>query len=348
VDPLTQGLLGAAAAQAVLGRRLPRAWLMGAVGGAIPDLDVLIRSSSDPLLAIEYHRHFTHALAFIPIGGAIAALPWLARKRYRPEWKPILGATTLGYATHGLLDAGTSYGTQLFWPFSSYRVSWDIVSVIDPIFTVALLIGVILAARRHTRRPAAIALVFCLAYLFMGMVQRDRALDVQQQIAAIRGHEPLRGQVFPTIGNQLVWRSLYQDGDTFYVDRIRVPWLGEPTWTPGATAQQVALRDLRPEARADPRVVEDFMRFSWFSNGWTARAPDDPYVIGDVRYSLRTDAFQPVWGVRFKPGEPMPTEWVNRTDQREVSLQGLWAEIIGTHPDYRPLPPLDRNAPPSR
>lgn len=345
MDPLTQGLLGAAAAQAVLGRRLPQAWQIGAVGGLIPDLDVLIRSSSDPLLSIEYHRHFTHALAFIPFGGAIAAAPWLIRKRFRPDWKPVLAAAVLGYATHGVLDACTSYGTQLLWPFSSYRVSWSVVAVIDPIVTLALLIGVVWAALRHTRRAAVVALVFALAYMFTGLLQHNRAMEIQTQIAEMRGHQPSRGHVFPTIGNQLVWRSLYQAGDKFYVDRIRIPWTGEPAWTAGTSAEYVSEADLSPAAKADPRVVSDFHRFSWFTAGWTARAPDDASVIGDVRYSLRTDAFEPVWGVRFRPGLPVPTEWVDRSRRRTISVGSFWTEIIGTHPDYRPLTLPGRDAP---
>jgi inner membrane protein len=337
MDPLTQGLLGAAAAQAVCGRRLRHAWLAGAVGGLIPDLDVLIGSASDPLLAIEYHRHFTHALAFIPLGGLIAATPWLLRRRYRPDWRPILGAATLGYATHGLLDACTSYGTQLLWPFSSQRIAWDVVSIIDPVFTLALLLGVVWAALRHPRSAVAVALLFCFACLGSGWLQRERALDVQAQIATSRGHEIVRGKVFPTLGNQLVWRSLYRAGDTFYADRIRVPWAGTPHWTPGSSVPHLSEADLPPQAQADARVVRDFRRFSWFSDGWTARTPVDPAVIGDVRYSLRTDAFEPVWGVRFYPGGQQTTEWVDRTGQRELSLAVIWSEINGSHPDYQPL-----------
>jgi len=86
VDPLTHALLGATAAQAALGSRLGRqAWMLGALGGVLPDADILIRSASDPLLAIEYHRHFTHALAFIPVGGIIAVSPWLLQQRHRPD-----------------------------------------------------------------------------------------------------------------------------------------------------------------------------------------------------------------------------------------------------------------------
>jgi inner membrane protein len=142
MDPLTHALLGATVAQATLGPRLGRkAWMLGALGGVLPDADILISSASDPLLAIEYHRHFTHSFAFVPIGGLLAAAPWLARKQNRADWRPILAAATLGYATHGLLDACTNYGTHLLWPFSDARAAWHWVTTIGPLLTLILLVG---------------------------------------------------------------------------------------------------------------------------------------------------------------------------------------------------------------
>ncbi|MBA2350999.1 MAG: metal-dependent hydrolase [Burkholderiales bacterium] len=330
MDPITHGLLGATAAQALLGRPLGyRAALVGGVAGLLPDLDVLIGSPTDPLLAIEYHRQFTHALAFIPIGGAIGALPFLLVERNRAQWKTIVAASTIGYATHGLLDACTTYGTQLFWPFSSHRVAFNWISIIDPVFTVALLLGVVFGLRRRSGGPAAIALAFCAACLGIGAIQEQRALDVQRRVAAMRGHEISRGAVFPTLGNQVVWRALYRSGDTLYANRIRVPWWGEPTWSQGNTIAAVRTDEPLREARSDPRVQRDFERFRWFSDGWIARAPKELDVIGDVRYSRRSDAFDPVWGVRFHPGAAVPTEWVDRSADRELALSELWAEVLG-------------------
>lgn len=338
MDPLTQGLLGGAAAYVVCGRRLgPRALLIGAAGGVLPDADVFIRSATDPLLAVEMHRQFTHALAFIPIGGFIAALPWLVRKKNRALWKWIAFAAIVGYATHGPLDACTTYGTQLLWPFSHARVAWDTVSVIDPIFTLMLLFGTIAGAIRKSSRPATIALSLCLVYLLVGGVQRERASRVQEQLAATRGHTIARGKVFPTIGNNLVWRSLYRSGDMLYVDRIRVPWFGPPRFSPGTSVRSVGEDDLAPDERSVPRVVEDFRRFQWFSDGWLARDSDDPSVIGDVRYSMRTDAFDAIWGIRFHPGRAVPTEWVSRSRDRTISFSDLWDEISGRDPAYRVL-----------
>ena len=339
MDPLTQGLLGAAASQMVLGRRLgPRALLIGAVAGVLPDADVFIRSATDPLLAVEYHRQFTHSFAFIPVGGLVAALPWLARRANRPEWKAITAAAIVGYATHGLLDACTTYGTQLFWPFSRARIAFHSISIIDPVFTLVLLVGVLIAAVRRSPLPAAIAFGLCLAYLASGAVQHERAAEVQERLATARGHTITRGEVFPTVGNQLVWRSLYLSGGTIHADRIRLPWSGAARFAPGMSVPLVEESDLAPAERADARVVRDFHRFRWFSDGWLARDTKDPSVIGDVRYSMRTDAFEAIWGVRFQPGRAIPTEWVDLSRNRRISPAGLWSEISGRDPEYRELP----------
>jgi inner membrane protein len=338
VDPLTQGLLGAAAAQAVLGRRFPRAWLVGAVGGMAADLDVLVRSASDPLLAVQAHRQFTHALLFIPVGGAAAALPWLASARGRARARQVLAASTIGYATHGLLDACTTYGTQLLWPLSTMRVAWSWISILDPLFTLVLAVGVVLAARAGRARPALLALGVASLYLAAGAMQRGRALEAQRVIAESRGHRPERGDAFPTMGNNVVWRSLYQAGDTLYADRVRVGWDGKVRWAPGTSVRRATEASLGEEARGDARVVRDFRRFGWFSNGWVAPAPSDPELFGDARYSLRTDAFEPIWGVRFTPGAPVPTAWVNRTRDRSPGLRELGREVAGTRSGYRPLP----------
>jgi hypothetical protein len=106
-----------------------------------------------------------------------------------------------------------------------------------------------------------------------------------------------------------------------HIDRIRVPWFGGVTYAAVTAVPLVSGKG------------RDFERFAWFSDGWLARAPSDPTVIGDARYSLRADRYEPVWGIRVAP-----TEWVNRTRQRDVALAPLWAEIRGRDPAFRPLP----------
>ena len=340
MDPLTHALAGAAAARVAAARPLGRsAWLPGVAGALLPDADAFIRSSADPLLYAEFHRHFTHALAFVPIGGAIAAVPWLVADAARARWKAYVTASTAGYATHGLLDACTTYGTLLWWPFSDERVAWNAVAIVDPLFTLVLLAGVAAAVWRRRAAPAAAALLVCLAYLGAGAAQRDRALAVQEQIAGARGHDPVRGAVFPGFGTNIVWRSLYLANGTLYMDRIRVPWTGPASWRPGPEAEQLREEDLPADVRQDARQLNDFRRFRRFAGGWVARAHDETRVAADARYSQSTDRFEPVWAIRFdKAPSGAPVEWVDRSRQRRIDGRALWTELAGGDPRLRPVP----------
>lgn len=353
MDPFTHALLGACAAQAVLASpkrdfvgRYPRRqlWLVGALGGLLPDLDVLIRSASDPLMAIEFHRHFTHALAFIPLGGLLAALPWLLFKAQRPRWRVLWLAGMLGYATHGVLDACTNYGTHLLWPFSDERTAWHWITTVGPLLTLILLVGLVVAVRKRTRSAAGLAICLGVVYVGLSAIQQDRAFDAQQEIAASRGQKIARGEIFPTVGNPFVWRSLYEADGVLHTDRLRV--MMDTHWKEGHQVALLQARGLPPEMQVHPRVQSDFARFRYFSAGWVAYAIGEQGVIGDARYSLSTERFEPIWGVRFHPQAIQPTEWVDRTAQNRIPASALWAEIAGRDEAYKPLPVAPTQAPP--
>src|SRR5262245_52263378 len=124
MDTITHGLLGAAVAQSAFGKRLPRgAVMIGAFGAMLPDADIFIYSSNDPTVSWLFHRHFTHSLAFVPIGGLVAALPFLFLTRFKDRKPWVALAAIIAYATHAPLDIFTSYGTQWLWPFSNIRLS---------------------------------------------------------------------------------------------------------------------------------------------------------------------------------------------------------------------------------
>jgi inner membrane protein len=319
VDPLTHALTGATIAWAVAGPRLgKRSLLIGAAAALAPDLDVLIRSSSDPLLAIEHHRGFTHALLFAPVGAALVALLLRGRSPFRMAWVAAFGA----WLSHGLLDAATTYGTQLFWPLSRVRVGLDVISIIDPLFTLFALAGV-MASVFGRRTPVVCALAMMGIWLALGFVQRERAFAAQNALAEMRGESSTEGAVFPTIGNTLVWRSLYRTNGMLRMDRIRVPWFGAPRFAEGD----------RVPAYWSPATSDDLARFAWFSDGWLAADPTDPQLIGDARYSLDSSAYRPVWGIRLQPR----TEWVNRSRERRVSPDALWREVRGLDPAFVPV-----------
>ena len=137
----------------------------------IRDRDVLIQSNEDPLLFLEFHRQFTHSLIFIPIGALIVASALFLFVKKTLSFHVVYIAALLGYATHALLDACTSYGTLLLWPFSDVRIAWNNVSVVDPLFTVPALILVICAFSSKKRLYTALALTWCCLYLMLGFIQ---------------------------------------------------------------------------------------------------------------------------------------------------------------------------------
>ncbi len=311
----------------------------GALAAVLPDLDRLIASAADPLLHIEYHRHFTHALVFVPVGATLAVLPWMTSPMRRRAWPRYLAACMAAWASHGLLDASTTYGTLLWWPFSAARAAWNMISIVDPLFTVMLLMGVVLTLLlKAGRRPAIVAMAACALYLAAGAWQRGSATDAVDMIAASRGHDPVRSEVFPGFATNVIWRTLYEADGVLYMDRVRLPWFGPATWRPGTSVPGVTAAQLPRDVLADDRLRDDYRRFAWFSNGWIARDVDDPSLIGDARYSREMDRYVAVWGIRFVPGLTPPVEWVDFSRGRRVSVPELWREVRGRDPSYRRLP----------
>ena len=154
MDTLTHALLGAALGQVGFGRKLGwRATVIGVVGAELPDADFLIHSASDPLLNVELHRHFTHSFAFSPVIALVAVLPWFFRAAFKEQRLALFLCGLLACASHILLDACTSYGTQFLVPFTQHRFGWDLISIVDPLFTGALLAGLVGKAISDFRFP---------------------------------------------------------------------------------------------------------------------------------------------------------------------------------------------------
>lgn len=140
MDSLTQIVLGAAIGEATLGKKIGnKALLYGAIAGTIPDLDVIFGALTDTITAIEWHRGFSHSLLFSVLLAPV--LGWFVNQWERKSdlgWKPWTQLFFLGLFTHSLLDAFTSWGTQLFWPLQ-IRIALNSIFVIDPLYTLPFL-----------------------------------------------------------------------------------------------------------------------------------------------------------------------------------------------------------------
>ena len=289
MDPLSQASIGAISAQGFSRKTgLKTALWVGALGGFLPDADILIRSSADPLLSLEYHRHFTHALLFIPVGGLITAAIGRMLTRGKRSIQELWLPASLGWATHGVLDSCTSYGTYLLWPFSNARVAWHNVAIVDLLFTLPITFLAIMAIRRKNRTLARLGFGWAIFYLCFGLWQRDRAAAVYTQVIESRGHTATRMEVKPSIGNNILFRAFYIHENTFYADAVRVPWWGESQVYEGSSIP--ALDTAAYRATLEPTHQYDLDRFAYFSNGFLVEDPNRPGVIGDFRYAMVPNA----------------------------------------------------------
>ena len=328
MEPITIATIGATAMAFTRRSSVKTAFWVGALGGFLPDADVLIRSSSDPLLHLEYHRHFTHSLFFIPIGGLIAAGIARIFSKGKRTWKDLWLPATLGWATHGLLDSCTSYGTHLLWPFSDVRVAWHNVSIVDPIYTLPLICLALLSLRTQMRRFSRVALLWSCVYLLLGVHQRNKAHEVYLDVIDKRAHHPTEISVKLSFGNNILFRGFYIEGDRFYADAVRVPWFGDTKIYEGTSIERLNYTKMYEQMDSTHRF--DMDRFHFFSNGFLVEDPVNPGVVGDFRYAMIPNAVAPMWGIDVGNRQPnIHMSFLRFTKLSAVDRQEFWRQLMG-------------------
>ena len=319
MDPVTQGTIGAVLPQALSKKNLGIVALLGFLSGMAPDLDILIRSSTDPLLSLEYHRQFTHSLIFIPFGGLICALfLFVVFKKISPfNFKKTWLYCTLGYGTHGLIDACTSYGTLLFWPFSDMRIAWNNISIIDPLFTLPLILLIVLATIKKKNIYSKIALGWAVTYLMLGVYLHNVAINVGKEIAEQRGHIVTRIKAKPSFGNLILWKTIYETDNQFYVDATNLLF---NKIIPGESIKKLNLEEDFPWLKEESQQYKDVERFKWFSNDFLAVNPQNKNQIIDIRYSGIPNEIGGLWGVQLNPNKHNQ-EHVEFVSMRSASIE---------------------------
>ena len=322
MDPVSQGAVGAAFAQSAAKKEnIILIGFIGFLAGLAPDLDVLIRSEDDPILFLEYHRQFSHSLFFIPIGSFFVALFIFPFVRGLMSLRMVYIASFLGYATHGLLDACTSYGTQLFWPFSDQRVTWNNISIVDPIFTVPIVILLAIAITKRKRIFSFIAIGWITFYLSLGFIQYERTLSAAMDLANSRGHNAERMTLKPSFGNLILWKSIYQHEETYYVDAIRT--VHSSTWCLGESIEMFDYQYHLPSLDKDSQQAKDIERFRWFSQDYLGY-DDKNSLVTDIRYSMIPNQIAPMWGLVIDTEQSIDDHavwWTSRSlDQSQLDL----------------------------
>lgn len=330
MDSLTQIALGATVAAAVVPAAHRRAALLaGAALGTLPDLDSLPIAllSDDPIALMTLHRGASHSLLVLPWlgwalwaslrrrGGRVSAAPW-----------PWFWAIQLALVTHPLLDALTVYGTQLFWPLPMSPVMGASLFIIDPLYSLPLLLGVGVAAWSGVRPLARRALLagLLLSTLYIGWSLLAKVLVDRAVLASLPAELQAAPRFsVPTPLNTLLWRVVimtpegHWEGERSLVADRGPICFDRHAWDTGALAQAAHLPAVR--------------RLAWFNRGFMRADVEG----GELRLSDLRMGAEPDYAFRFivatwrgddwqplKPAVQLP--W---SVQAQGQLGPLWQRI---------------------
>lgn len=340
MDSITQAVLGAALQGAVLGRiQGRRSLIYGAALGTLPDLDVVIRYA-DPVSQMTFHRGFSHSI-FVLTGLALL-LAWLVAWRWPGRgYTPgrLFLAFWLALVTHPVLDAFTVYGTQLFWPLHLTPESWAAVFIIDPVYTVPLLLAVGYAAIRGLkgRATAMLCLALGLSTLYLGFGLAGRMAAEQRFHLALQaqGVEASEVRAVPIAFNSLIWRVLAKTPDGDYYEGVSSGFDREP---PEMLHQSRNLEAARVLAGSPL-----YERLRWFTDDWLRYdIMGDSLVVTDLRMGMPGNySFRFEMARRDAAGQwtvIQPRGWIgggaaSLFDGERLSL--IWRRILDQQP---PLP----------
>lgn len=329
LDILTHGLLGAISADLMRNRATSRgcAAVIGGVSSLLPDLDVLIRSERDPLLVLEYHRHFSHSLLFAPLAAALGALLLWPLFRHRLSLGSVYWLSLVGYTSACLLDACTSYGTRLFWPLLPEPIALNVIAVVDPVFTLLLFVGAVLALKQI--RLAWLAPLGALLYLSFGFLQQHRA---QQQATFWAQDQQLAARQIlakPTIGNLFLWRTLVVSNGQIHARGFWISPFGTSVAYAGETAALVDPLQ-RNDLPQSSRAYQDLQRFHRLSEGLLVVDPHSPGRVGDARYAMLPTSLDPLWGIEINVQEPDgPTIFFTERDRSPAMRAHFLRMLLG-------------------
>jgi inner membrane protein len=180
---------------------------------------------------------------------------------------------------------------------------------------------------RHSPTLARYALVWAVAYLLLGVVQRDRAATLGHDIAAARGHDVSRLEAKPTFGNLVVWKIVYETADKFFVDAVRVGI--KSRHYEGASIDKLNIARDFPWLHPASQQAQDIERFRWFSNRYLAIAKD--HSIIDVRYSLVPNQIDALWRIALNPsaGFDEHVQYVTRRTVTDAKWQAFRHMLFG-------------------
>ncbi|MCF7568003.1 metal-dependent hydrolase [Sabulilitoribacter arenilitoris] len=339
MDSLTQIVLGAACGEAVLGKKVGnKALLFGAIGGTIPDLDVFVGSwlYENEIDAMLFHRGFMHSILFSLLGSL--SLGWLVHKLYNygkrfntTTQKDWISLFFWSLFTHLILDCFTPYGTQLFAPISNYRVAFNNIAVVDPIYTLPFLICMIVLMffnRQSNRRKLWLKLGLGISSTYMLFTFGNKFYmdSVFKETLIAKGIDYKRYYAQPTIFNNVLWYGVAESDSTYHVGYYSLLDM-KNTFSDFKVLQKVLALNTEKYKR-----IKDL---AWFSNDYYSicKIGNNDYQYNDLRYPVtgEPNSTSSVFRFRlYKENDEINMKPFERNeDNIPDALNALWERLKG-------------------
>ena len=224
MDSITHLALGAIIGEAYGGRALgKKAMVIGAIAQCLPDIDFVMSLWLRPVDNLFAHRGFTHSFLFWAAASfllGIAAARWhIASNLSAKRWVMFFG---LQIGIHLLLDAFNSYGIGWFEPFNHLRISFDVIFVADPFYSIWLGVACVALLLLRNDQPSRknwtrVSLVLSSLYLMYALynkysITHDAKIALKQQDI---GYSRLL--TTPTPLNNWLWYILVETDSGYHV-----------------------------------------------------------------------------------------------------------------------------------
>jgi len=330
MDSLTQIVLGAAVGEAVLGKKAGnKAMLYGAIAGTIPDLDVYIGKLFDTITALEIHRGFSHSIFFAIVFGWIFG--WLIslyeKKSSAKEWAQLM---FWGFLTHPILDAHTTWGTQLFWPLD-IRLAFKNIFVIDPLYTLPFLIFLLMTmfqpkGSKKRRKYNNLGLILSSSYMAITIIIKGITYTKFANALKEQGIAYKEIETKPTPFNTILWsanvetENAYLIGYYSFFDTKPIEFYSYPK-----------NHHLLGNYKDDISVK----RLIKITKGWyTVSKKNNMLYLNDLRFGLLSVApnfqqFAFSFEIAEKQGEIIINEVPRNREKAKQLLKDLWIRIQG-------------------
>lgn len=333
MDSLTQIALGASVGEAVLGKKVGnKAMLYGAIAGTLPDLDVLALHFTDTLTAIEVHRGFTHSIVFSLLAAPL--LGWILSKLEKKagvHWKSWSVMMFLCLVTHPILDAFTTWGTQLFWPFDIW-LAFKTIFVIDPLYTLPLIVFLVLAMFQKRTSPKRqkynrLGLIISSTYLLITVFLKTMAFSTFQEALEEQSISYKQLQVKPAPLTTVLWNANVETETSFLI--------GEYSFFDN---QSIVFYEYPKNHQFAENFKEntDFKRLEKITENWYIIEKENENVfLNDLRFGLLNRNFDdPDFAFSYKIEQTSPndikiTENDKSREDAQQLLNDLWKRILG-------------------